>query len=185
MPADAPQAPISEYGRQKARTETALGELMTRGAPVAILRLAEVVSPDMPLIEGWIRDLSARKQIRAFHDLTLAPTPTDLVCKVIGALLHDRPSGIFQLTGPRDVAYMDVGRFLASRLGVEVGLVTATSARDAGLPEGSTPRNTTLDSSLLRGRYGCEVPDVWEVVEDVAVAATRKIADARDIRVRS
>lgn len=175
-PADAPHAPQSEYGRQKARAETALLDLMARGAPVAILRLAKVVSGSMPLIEDWTRKLAAGQPIRAFNDLTLAPTPTELVCAAISALLEDRAGGIFQLTGPRDVTYAEVGRFLAAHLGADPALVEETSARSGGLPEGATPANTTLDSSLLRTRYGFEVPDVWQVIEVVAAASRRKVA---------
>ena len=51
-----------------------------------------------------------------------------------------------------------------------------TSAREAGLPEGATPLNTTLDSSLLRVHYGLEVPDVWDVVERVATNTRDKVA---------
>jgi dTDP-4-dehydrorhamnose reductase len=176
VPADAPHAPQSEYGWQKARAEEALLELMAHGAPVAILRLAKVVSGSMPLIDDWARKLAAGQPIRAFNDLTLAPTPTQMVCAAIGALLEDRADGIFQLTGPRDVTYAEVGRFLAAHLGADPALVEETSARSGGLPEGATPANTTLDSSLLRTRYGFEVPDVWRVIEAVATASRRKVA---------
>jgi dTDP-4-dehydrorhamnose reductase len=179
--ADAPHSPVSEYGRQKARAEAVLCGSMARGAHLAILRLAKVVSADMPLIEGWIGDLSTGKPIRAFNDLMLAPTPTDLVCAAISSLLEDRASGIFQLTGPRDVPYADVGRFLARYLGTEPALVKDASARGAGLPEGATPLNTTLDSSLLRTRYGFEVPDVWEIVERVAVTAANRIVSPNNV----
>src|SRR5437870_859257 len=54
MPADAPMNPVSEYGRQKASTEEALRRQMQAGAPVAVLRLAKVVSPGMPLLRQWI-----------------------------------------------------------------------------------------------------------------------------------
>jgi dTDP-4-dehydrorhamnose reductase len=130
-----------------------------------------VVSDTMPLIGGWIKDLAAAKPIRVFNDLALAPTPTDLVCTAIAALLQDRARGVFQLTGPRDITYADIGRFLAVYLNVDASLVTETSAREAGLPEGATPLNTTLDSSLLRVHYGLEGPDVWDVVERVATNA--------------
>ena len=172
--ADAPHSPVSEYGRQKARVEAALLGHMAGGAPVAILRLAKVVSAGMPLIQGWIDDLSAGKPIRAFSDMTLAPTPTGLVCSAIGALLHDQASGIFQLTGPRDVTYADVGRFLAAYLDVDPALVMETSARDAGLPEGATPLNTTLDSSLLRDVYGFEVADAFDVIEKAITGAKNR-----------
>lgn len=174
--ADAPPSPVSEYGRQKACTEAALREAMANGAPAAILRLAKVVSDRMPLIDGWVRELTAGKPIRAFNDMTLAPTPTDLVCAAIGALLQDRARGIFQLTGPRDVSYADIGRFLARRLDADPQLVSETSACTAGLPEGATPKHTTLDSSLLRVHYGLQVPDVWDVVQRVAANTRIKVA---------
>ena len=174
--ADAPHSPVSEYGRQKARAEAALLGQMDNGASVAILRLAKVVSDTMPLIGGWIKDLTAAKPIRVFNDLALAPTPTDLVCTAITALLQDRARGIFQLTGPRDVSYADIGGFLAAYLDADQKLVTQTSAREAGLPEGATPPHTTLDSSLLRVHYGLEVPDVWDVVERVATNARDRVA---------
>jgi len=174
--AEAPHSPVSEYGRQKARAEAALLRQMDNGAPVAILRLAKVVSDTMPLIGGWIKDLTAAKPIRVFDDLALAPTPTDLVCTAITALLQDRARGVFQLTGPRDVTYADIGGFLAAYLDADQKLVNQTSARAAGLPEGATPLHTTLDSSPLRVRYGLEVPDVWDIVERVATNTRDKVA---------
>lgn len=171
--ADAPYSPVSEYGRQKMRAEKWLRAHMARGAPAGILRLAKVVSPRMPLIEGWAANLAAGRPISAFSDMTLAPTPIDLVCDAIAALLQDRPRDILQLTGPRDITYTDVGRLLARRLDVDLSLVRATSARKAGLPEGSTPPNTTLDSRALQDRYGIEAPDVEEVIENLVTAAQR------------
>jgi dTDP-4-dehydrorhamnose reductase len=174
--AEAPHSPVSEYGRQKARAEAALLRQLESGAPVAILRLAKVVSDTMPLIGGWIKDLTAAKPIRVFNDLKLAPTPTDQVCTAIAALLQDCARGIFQLTGPRDVSYADIGGFLAAYLDADPKLVNPTSARSAGLPEGATPLHTTLDSSLLRVHYGLEVPDVWDVVERVAANTRDQVA---------
>jgi dTDP-4-dehydrorhamnose reductase len=167
VPADAPHSPVSEYGRQKARTEAAFHDFMARGAPVGILRLAKVVSPRMPLLQRWVADLARGKPISAFSDMTLAPTHIASVCSAIGSLLTERASGIFQLTGPRDVSYAEVGRFLAGNLDVEPSLVQAMSARTAGLPEGATPLHTTLDSNALRHRFSLEVPDVWQVIESV------------------
>ncbi|HEY6618712.1 MAG TPA: sugar nucleotide-binding protein [Steroidobacteraceae bacterium] len=167
-------SPVSEYGRQKARTETALRERMARGAPVGILRLAKVVSTRMALLDGWVRDLSAGKPINAFCDMTLAPTPTHLVCDAIIALLNNRQSDIFQFTGPRDVSYAAVAHFLATRLGAPPSLVNETSARSAGLPEGATPLNTTLDSRLISERFGLHAPDAWNVIEETVPIGSKK-----------
>jgi hypothetical protein len=104
--------------------------------------------------------------------MKLAPTPIDLVTTATAALLEDRARGTFQLTGPRDVVYADVGRFVASRIGADAGLVEETGARAAGLPDGATPLNTTLDSSLLRERYGLQTPDAWDIVGSIITATT-------------
>jgi dTDP-4-dehydrorhamnose reductase len=167
LPADAPHSPVSEYGRQKARTEAALMQRMQDGAPVAILRLAKVVSPDMALVRDWIGALKQQKPIRAFSDMTMAPAPTALVSDVILALLQDQAAGVFQFTGPRDVSYAETGRYLAERVRADPRLVEETSALDNGLPMGATPRHTTLDSSAIRERFALQCPDAWPVMDTV------------------
>ena len=164
MPPDAPYSPVSEYGRQKARTEATLRERIAQGAPAGILRLAKVISPHVPLIDGWIADLSAGKPVSAFSDMVLAPTPIDLVCTAVSRLMKNRASGIFQLTGPRDVTYAEIARFVATHFAAPPSLVKNATARSAGLPNGATPLNTTLDCGRIREEYGLETPDVWEVI---------------------
>lgn len=164
MPADAPTSPVSEYGRQKAKTENALRARMANGAPIGIVRLAKVVSPGMALVAAWTRELAAARSIRAFKDMTMAPVPADIVATAIARMMEDRPQIVAQLTGPRDVAYVDIARFVAERIGADPGLVDPVSALDSGLPPGSTPRNTTLDSSYLASRYGLTLPDAFDVI---------------------
>jgi dTDP-4-dehydrorhamnose reductase len=167
VPADAPHSPVSEYGAQKAATETALFARMQAGAPIAILRLAKVMSPDMVLLRGWIDALRQGKPIHAFRDMLMAPVPMALTSDAILALLEGKSTGIFQLTGPRDVTYADAGRYLAKCIGADQDLVEETGALDNGQPPGSTPRNTTLDSSALRERFSLLCPDAWPVIETV------------------
>jgi dTDP-4-dehydrorhamnose reductase len=119
--ADAPTSPVSEYGRQKAAAEAVLRERMRGGAPIGILRLAKVVSTTMPLLHGWVRALSAGGPIRAFHDMTMAPVPTEFVSAAIAALLESRAPGVYQLSGPQDVSYADVAYRLARQLGAGPG----------------------------------------------------------------
>jgi dTDP-4-dehydrorhamnose reductase len=165
--ADAPTSPVSEYGRQKARTEAALRAEMERGAPVAILRLSKVISPQTALLRDWTAALAAGKPIRAFHDMTMAPVPAVTVASAIEALMSDRASGVFQLAGPRDVAYTEVGRFLAERLGADRSLVESVSVASAGLPAGVAPPHTTLDSAALKARHGIVVADPRQVLGSI------------------
>jgi dTDP-4-dehydrorhamnose reductase len=167
VPPDAPLSPVSEYGRQKARTENELRARMNGGAPIAILRLAKVVSLDMPLIDGWAKALSRGESIRAFDDMMLAPTPTELVVQAIAALMKDRKPGIFQFTGPKDASYAQVGDYTARKLGADPALVTRVTAASAGMPTGATPRNTTMDSTFLRQRHGIAAPEAFDVIDAV------------------
>jgi dTDP-4-dehydrorhamnose reductase len=176
--ADAPACPVSEYGRQKATTEAALRERMDAGAPIGILRLAKVVSPAMPLLRGWVRALSAGEPIRAFHDMPMAPVPTELVSAAIAALLERRATGVFQLTGPQDVTYLEVAQRLARHLGADPALVRSVGAREAGMPAGSAPRHTTLDSSALADRFGILAPGPWQVLDPIAQGGGREAAGA-------
>jgi dTDP-4-dehydrorhamnose reductase len=171
---DAPTSPTSEYGRQKARAEALLRQLMQREAPIGILRLAKVTSLEMPLLHGWLDALSAGKPIRAFSDMTMAPTPMVLVTEAIAELMRDRASGIFQLTGAADAAYADIALHLAGRIGAPSELVEITSAAAVGMPPGSTPRHTTLDSSALHDRFGIRASEVWPVIDEVLETWQRK-----------
>jgi cupin fold WbuC family metalloprotein len=161
---DAPLCPVSEYGRQKAEVEEAIRERMAQGAPIAILRLSKVMDFSSPLIAGWMESLLNGDPIQAFSDMTVAPVPMETAIAAIGALLEAQLSGVFQLTGPRDVTYADVGSYLAKQLDANPDLVEMVSTYSAGMPEGSTPRNTTLDSHALRERFGIVVPDVFIVL---------------------
>ena len=160
VPPDAPVNPISEYGKQKARTENELKVLMKHGAPLSILRLAKVISPQMPLLKGWVETLATAHPIRAFQDMMIAPAPISTVTEAIAALMRGGSPGVYQLTGPRDVSYADVGLYIAQQLRVNCDLVKTVSAKSSGLPIGATPPHTTLDSTALRAakrhcRAGC------------------------------
>jgi dTDP-4-dehydrorhamnose reductase len=168
VPPDAPLCPVSAYGRQKARTEQALAPYIAAGAPACILRFAKIVSPRMPLLQRWKSDLTAGKPVIAFADMMLAPTPVELAAAAIATLLREGARGIFQLTGPRDVSYGEVAAYLASKLAADPLLVNQVSAASAGMPRGATPRHTTLDSVMLRERFGIDVTDPWTVIAAAA-----------------
>jgi dTDP-4-dehydrorhamnose reductase len=166
MPADAPLAPRSEYGRQKARTDAHLQAMIARRAPVGILRLARVLSPGMPLLRQWQQALAAAEVTHPFDDMMMAPSLAADVAATIVALLASREPGICQLSGARDMSYADVARFIARRIGADPRLVEPVPAASAGMPEGAVPRHTTLDSRAV-ARFGICPRDPLDVVAAV------------------
>jgi dTDP-4-dehydrorhamnose reductase len=167
MAADAKLSPMSEYGRQKARTEVALRRLMADGAPVGILRLSKVATPGMKLFADWREKLRAGRSVRAFGDMTLAPVPVALVVRAIVVMMRERIARVAQLTGPRDITYLGAARYLAVVVGADPDLVETARAADIGLPPGATPGHTTLDSGFLAEAHGIVVPEAFDVVGEV------------------
>jgi dTDP-4-dehydrorhamnose reductase len=111
--------------------------------------------------------LTAGKPVRAFFDMMMAPVPVATVAAAIERLLAGRASGIFQLSGPDDVAYSDVAARLAATLGVDPALVQPASADSMSPPIGTRARHTSLDSGALRERFGIAVPDAWHVIDEL------------------
>jgi dTDP-4-dehydrorhamnose reductase len=172
VPATAPLSPVSEYGRQKALTETRLKSSMTAGAPVGILRLAKVVGPGMALLRQWQKTLATGHPIHPFRDMFIAPTPVGVAAAAITALLTERSSGIWQLSGPEDVSYAEIAAHIGRRLQADPALVQPIAAASAGMPMGSMPRHTTLDSSVLRSAFGIASPEPWATIEGVLALPT-------------
>jgi dTDP-4-dehydrorhamnose reductase len=166
VPADAPPCPVSIYGQQKTRTEAALRGMMARGAPIGILRLSKVLSPGMQLFCSWRESLASGLPVRAFADMTFAPVPAAMVATAITAMLNARCPTVAQLTGPRDITYLEAARHIALSQDADPALVVAGSATALGLAAGSIPTHTTLDSFFLRETWGLVVPDALEVVND-------------------
>jgi dTDP-4-dehydrorhamnose reductase len=144
--------------------------MLAEGSAVGILRLAKIVSPGMPLLRQWQAALAAGQSIRPFHDMVMAPTPAGVAAAAIAALLADRATGIWQLTGSQDVSYAEIGGHIAQQIGADPALVQPIAAASAGMPEGSTPRHTTLDSGALQRLFAIAAPEPWPTIE--AVLAT-------------
>ena len=163
-----PFSPISEYGRQKAVVEEHLLAAMSAGRPAGVLRLSRVLGPATSTTSNWARSLLAGEPVSAFSDMVLAPVPISTVEPAVSSLLEDGAEGVFQLSGPSDVAYVEFARYLATALGASTALVQENSVAISGLPPGSAPRHTTMDSQELVRRYQISAPD--------AVATARLIA---------
>ena len=116
---DAPQKPINEYGRQKAEVEVFIKKVLG----VCILRLTKVVHPGLTLLRKWKLSLSHGESIFPFSDMTLSPVDIDDVVNKIDILVSQKASGIFQLSGNRDISYLEFARRFARENGYSSDLV--------------------------------------------------------------
>ena len=159
--------PKTEYGRQKALAEKSLQAL---GGQIAIMRLSKVFHGTMPLLQKWVGALRNSETIFPFDDLLCSPIPLDLVLGVLENVSRMRMSGIFHLSGDRDISYAEIALRLARHLKLDESLVSPRSARQANLVLEHLPAHTTLDVSGLTRKLGLAPPDVWATVNS-AVAS--------------
>jgi dTDP-4-dehydrorhamnose reductase len=155
-----PVTPQTEYGRQKAEAEE---QLLKLGDKVAIVRFSKVITPEMPLISRWIRDLKAGIVIHPFIDMVIAPVPIAFAVAVLREVAVKQVSGIIQVSSNQDVTYAVLARHITLKLGVNEELVKPISYKDVGLTYAA--RNTTLDTSRLY-ELGLLPPDIWTGVDD-------------------
>lgn len=166
MPADHPRRPASVYGALKAAAEDAI---LALGGAASVLRLTKVLTPDMPLINGWIETLRGGGRVEAFDDLFFCPLPLDDVVNAVLAVMDDGSGGIYQVSGAADIAYADAARHLATRLGADQGRVTVTCAADRGIPVADAPRHTSLDTCRLTALTGWVPPSPFAVIDQTFV----------------
>lgn len=159
-PADTPYGGATDYGRQKAEAEQ---QLLAMVAPVAILRLAKVLTVDDPLIAGWRSDLRAGRTITPFYDMTAAPVAAGLVVEAIVQIASLRETGVFQLSATRDVSYAELAEHIARAEGYRPSLVQPVSVASGGLAH-TPPPYTSLDAGRLKAATGLEPPTPFDAI---------------------
>ena len=173
--------PLAEYGRQKARAEARLcSRGWSRGCRSAVLRLARGrLARYAAAFADWSQKLAAGQPNPCLqrHD-DQAPVETAMACDAIAMLMKDGARGVFQLTGPRDLPYLEIGRHVASELAVSARRARRRRrgdrrSRPAGRIRGGSIRHS--NSSRLRRRVrSCSSPDVLAVVDSVVAAKRTK-----------
>lgn len=118
LPEDAPHAPDTEYGKQKAACEAGLREASaTFSSGLAIVRLTKVVDKSQALLAGWVREMRTGVPVRAATDLVLSPVSSRYVVESLATISALRHPGIYHLSGKDDVTYFNLATSLAASIG--------------------------------------------------------------------
>lgn len=147
-------APNNNYGRQKAEAEQELLRIhaaLPDAPPLMIARLTKVVDRTAPLIAGWIESLRAGLSINAFEDRRLSPISLGHAVSTLIAAGKAGATGIYHVTGTRDLSYYEFARLLAFSLAADPDLVVPVIADSSivGLvQQHSALGNTAADKAL-------------------------------------
>lgn len=163
VPANAPCNPMNEYGRQKSEAEEDIQSYLDHWA---IIRLTKVMEPDMPLLKQWVEKLEANHPIEAFEDMMLAPVSLRQVIDTLILIAEKKQSGVYQLSGAKDISYLTMAHYLTDHLKRAKNLVHPTSATDKGIKKIFLPRFTTLDCSSTIALSPQKPPTFAEVIKE-------------------
>jgi dTDP-4-dehydrorhamnose reductase len=154
-------SPRTEYGLQKADTEL---QLLSLDGQVTVVRFSKIISPELPLIKGWVRDMRCGRNIYPFSDSFMSPVPLSFAIELLLRLLKAHVTGIIQASAASDISYEQAARYLARRLGCDEQLIEPISCGQRGI--GYMPVNTTLDPTGL-AELGLKVPQVKSVLDEL------------------
>ena len=135
---DAPRNLINEYGKQKAEVETFIEELSN----ACTLRLTKVIHPGLVLLETWQNSLTNGQPVHAFSDMSLSTISIDEVVQKIDFLVKEKATGVFQLSGEKDISYFEFSQEFAIENGYSPVLVKKDSWR--GKLELAPPKFTSM-----------------------------------------
>ena len=114
----APTSPVTEYGQQKADCEAALLQAATESSgSCAVVRLTKVVDRMQPLYSGWVQSFKARSPAKAAADLVMCPVTTAYVASGMLCIAAGSQSGVYHLSGERDMTYFDLALAMAGAFG--------------------------------------------------------------------
>jgi dTDP-4-dehydrorhamnose reductase len=157
-----PTCPVTEYGRQKAEAERRLTD---GGAAVVIVRFTKILGPRTPLFLTWADALRRGQSIQPYSDMTMAPVPLSSAVTVLLLVAERRLTGIFQVSGDKDISYEAAARIGAMAVGADQRLVQPVKVTQTNPDSEPVPLHTTLDTNILKSTFGVVPPGVQWTVE--------------------
>lgn len=116
-------APVTEYGRQKANCEVGLLSAAAElEGSCAVVRLTKVVDPTQPLYSGWMENFKAQIPAKAAADVTVCPVTATYVARGLRRIGAGEQSGVYHLSGERDITYYELATAMATMVGVHASV---------------------------------------------------------------
>ena len=168
---DEPQAPNTEYGRQKVAVERWLG---TRHEPWLVTRLSKVVSGDTTaqgILGPWISDIRNGRAMRSATDQIFSPALVDDLAGAMIRLAEMNLHGIYHVAGPETMSRYDLNRLLVEAVrAVDPRvdpLLESCSLRDIPSLE-LRPLNTSLSIEKMQAAIAWRFMPMVDLVRGIA-----------------
>ena len=128
--------PSFEYSKLKRITEQKLIEISKKNDKkkyLSILRLTKNVSVDTSPFGTWIKNINENKPITALKDLYFSPITFEDSSKILIHLIQKKKSGIFHLSGEKDISYSEFSLKFLNFLNKDSNFVNSKNSKQLGL----------------------------------------------------
>ena len=148
---NSPLKPITEYGMQRANVEMILKDFKNC---VAILRSTKIFGHSVPLFNEWTSKMRRGIKIYPYSDMTIAPIPINCILSVIRLIIDQRAQGIYQISGDRDISYVETAIFGAKLLNLNIDLIHPILGNKAEKYRQTVLKYTSLDMDRIKKDFG-------------------------------
>ena len=170
---DEPQAPNTEYGRQKAAVEQ---WLQSRTEPWLVARLSKVVSGDRNIhsvLGQWVNDICAGKTMRSATDQFFSPAHVEDIAGALTRLAGQGLTGIYHVAGPDRISRYDLNKLLAGCIQSANPAIKANvepcSLREIPFLE-RRPLDTSISIEKLQRAINWPIRSMAQVCREIAEA---------------
>lgn len=146
-------SPVTEYGKQKAVIE----KFLLKTPNTSVIRITKLISLQVPLFKNFFNDLNSNTVVTPFSDLNLCPMSLSYFCESVQHLMDSKVTGLFHLSGEKDLSYAEFCVNLAKMMGVDECLVQPVSRdgviytpQHAGLGMRNTKKMTGLQPEFTQ-----------------------------------
>jgi dTDP-4-dehydrorhamnose reductase len=154
-------APLNEYGRQKARTES---EVMAVDARNLVIRISGAYGWQwrrINFVEQVLGKLEAGQRMQVVSDIRYNPTNADNLAVVVAELAEKRAAGLFHVVGSDRLAKYEFALKVAREFGLDDALLSPVSS-EAFRSVAPRPKSSTLRTDKVRAAVGAPL---WGVDE--------------------
>lgn len=156
--------PLEWYGKTKLWAEE---EIKQSGANSVIVRIAYPYRANFPakldLVRSLIKNIKQGKLYPLFTDHIITPTFIDDIARVLRAVIHKRPQGIFHTVGSTSISDYELALAIATVFNLDKSVIKPGSLQEF-LKTAKRPyeKNLALSNSKLKQELGLSMATIPE-----------------------
>lgn len=152
-----PANPINAYARTKLAGEQAVRDANPDAIIARVNFYGWSLKGRRSLAEIFYYTLSANQPMRGFTDVFFCPFNVDQLSDMLLMMLEKELKGLYHVVSPESLSKYQFGQMIVSQFGLDAGLLTPSSWRDAGLKAVRSP-NLVLNCQKLSQDLGAVLP---------------------------